>query len=409
MWLGLVAAMLLYQAAPPSAADWQSQGLKALEERDYAAAVAALQKAVAADPKDLAAHFNLALAYSLSDRDREAIDAYRRTLELKPDLYEANLNVGILLLRNKQAGEAVPAFRRATELKPAESRPFVYLGDALLETGNRNEARQAYTSVLERDAKSAPAELGLARIALRDGDAKEAAQRFERAIQLEPAYGEALLELAEYYEREKKFAEAAAIYAKFPGNPAARERAGEILLSGGQPQEAVPHLEFAVKNSPTSANRLALATAYLAVKDLEKSIRVLNEALTADPKNRDLRMLAGRVLRDHKRYTDAAAQFLQAAQMDPNSIEIWGELATVSILAENYPNALAALDRVKSLGGENTSHMYLRAIILDKLKQYEPALENYQRFLAGSEGKFPDEEFKARQRVRIIQKELSKR
>ncbi len=61
------------------------------------------------------------------------------------------------------------------------------------------------------------------------------------------------------------------------------------------------------------------------------------------------------------------------------------------------------------MGGETPSHFYLRAIMLDKLKQYQPALEYYQRFLAASEGKFPDEEFKSRQRARIIRKELSKR
>jgi hypothetical protein len=37
------------------------------------------------------------------------------------------------------------------------------------------------------------------------------------------------------------------------------------------------------------------------------------------------------------------------------------------------------------------------------------ALEAYLNFLATSQGKFPDQEFQARQRARIIEKELSKR
>ena len=69
---------------------------------------------------------------------------------------------------------------------------------------------------------------------------------------------------------------------------------------------------------------------------------------------------------------------------------------------------IAALDRVKALGGETPAHFFLRAIMLDKTKQYKPALENYQKFLASAGGKYPDEEFQARQRVRIIEKELSK-
>jgi hypothetical protein len=50
----------------------------------------------------------------------------------------------------------------------------------------------------------------------------------------------------------------------------------------------------------------------------------------------------------------------------------------------------------------------VRAIMLDKIKQIKPALENYQKFLALSDGKHADEEFKARQRVRILEKELGK-
>jgi hypothetical protein len=47
--------------------------------------------------------------------------------------------------------------------------------------------------------------------------------------------------------------------------------------------------------------------------------------------------------------------------------------------------------------------------VLDKMKDLKPALESYQRFLALSQGQFPNEEFKARQRARILERELSKR
>ena len=58
---------------------------------------------------------------------------------------------------------------------------------------------------------------------------------------------------------------------------------------------------------------------------------------------------------------------------------------------------------------ESPNHWYLRAIMLDKTQQYQPALQYYEKFLAAAGGKFPDEEFKARQRVRIIKRELEKR
>jgi hypothetical protein len=46
--------------------------------------------------------------------------------------------------------------------------------------------------------------------------------------------------------------------------------------------------------------------------------------------------------------------------------------------------------------------------VLDKIKDRKPALESYEKFLAISNGQNPDEEFKARQRVRILQREIRK-
>src|SRR5579884_2226658 len=82
-----------------------SNGLKALDEKRYDAAIESFTKAIAADPKDYAAHFNLALAYSLTGRNAQAASQYRETLAIKPDLYEAELNLGIVLLKEKQPAE----------------------------------------------------------------------------------------------------------------------------------------------------------------------------------------------------------------------------------------------------------------------------------------------------------------
>ena len=383
--------------------------MKLLEAKNYTAAIDALSKAAAADPKDFAIHFNLALAYSLDDKDSEAIAEYRKTLELKPGLEPAITNLGILLLRDKDAAAAIPFLRKAHQLKPADARIAAYLGDALLAQKQLPEAADAYSSALQAEPKSAAAESGLGRALLEQGQLDEAAQHLRKAANLDPAYKDALLELGDAYERAGKKEDAVALYRQFPDNAAAQERAGELLLESGDATAAIPLLEKAVQTSPTSANRLALATAHFKNKEYDKGLAVLDAAIGADPKNYDLRMLAGRALRDQKKFPQAATQFVAAAQLKPDAVQPWSELAGVAVLAESYPQALAALDKVKALGGETTSHLYLRAIILDKLRQLKPALAAYQAFLATSGGKYPDEEFKARQRARILQTELNKR
>ena len=112
--------------------NFSEQGLKALDDKQYPAAVDDFTKGIAADPKDYSLHFNLALAYSLMGKNAEAIPEYKKTLELKPDLYEAELNLGISLLRESRAAEAVPYFAAAVGQKATEYRPNYYLGAALV-------------------------------------------------------------------------------------------------------------------------------------------------------------------------------------------------------------------------------------------------------------------------------------
>ncbi|MGH9559253.1 MAG: tetratricopeptide repeat protein, partial [Bryobacteraceae bacterium] len=131
--IGLVCGLLCSAVLPAQTTDYQADGLKALDARQYQAAAELFQKAVADQPKDYAAHFHLALAYSLIAKDTEAIPEYRTTLELKPGLYEAELNLGICLLRTKDAAGAESMLKSASAQKPSEFRPTYYLAESLLE------------------------------------------------------------------------------------------------------------------------------------------------------------------------------------------------------------------------------------------------------------------------------------
>jgi tetratricopeptide (TPR) repeat protein len=403
--------LILLQGAPAAApaADPAEAGIKALQAEKYELAVQYLQQAVQADPKDYAAHFHLALANSLLGRDAEAIAGYRKVLELKPGLYEAELNLGMVLLRQKQAREAAPYLEQAAARKPKEFRPRLYLSDALFEAAEYAQAEESYKAALALDPNSAAAELGLARSQARQNRIDEASPRYRRAAELDPSLKGGLLELAELYEKAGRAAEAIPIYAQFPENVAVRERLGQLLVEAGRPEEAIPHLEWAVATSPTSANRLALAQAYRRAHQPEKELPVLEQAVAADPANLDLRMAYGRELRDQRKFAEAAQQFSRVAQAKPDSVPAWNELAAMLVSLENYPQALAVLDRIRALGGETAGHQYLRALVLDRTRDLKGALESYEKFLAASQGKNPNEEFKARQRVLGLRRELERR
>jgi len=399
MWPAL-AFLVLMQAA-----DFAGEGMKALEAGQYDAAADAFRKAVAADPSDYSAHFNLALAYGLLGRDEDGIAEYRKTLELKPGLYEAELNCGMLLMRRKEPGAEAMLEAAAAE-KPAEFRPRFYLAEAEAQAGALDRAEAGYRKALELDPKSAAAEAGLGRVLAREGKPADAAPHYRQAAALDPKYRDGLLELADAYEKAHQPAEAAAIYREFAGDPVAQAHLGQLLLESKQYAEAVPVLETAYGKEPSTANAVALAMAYVFSDQPAKAAPLLEKAVTAEPANFDLHMMYARALRDARQFAPAAAQFAEAGKLKPASVEAWRELGDALYMAGDLAHSLAAFDQARQLGEDTAGLAFMRAIILDKLRQLKPALEAYEHFLALSQGKHPDQEFQARQRVRIIHHQL---
>jgi len=88
-------------------------------------------------------------------------------------------------------------------------------------------------------------------------------------------------------------------------------------------------------------------------------------------------------------------------------LQPWLVAARLSIRATR--KAWRRWKRFAHVGKETPGDMFYRALSFDRLKQPRQALEAYQRFAAASQGKLPDQEFQARQRIRIIERELQKR
>lgn len=402
MWA--LAAFLLFAQA-----DYTTEGMKALDEGKYDSAVQAFRKAIDADSKDYFAHFNLAMAYTLLQRDPEAVAEYRKTLELKPGLYEAELNGGIVLLRQKNPIEALPLFEDAAGKKPQEFRPRYYLAESQLQTGDYAHAEESYKLAIALDAKSAGAQLGMAETLVQEGRLGDADAYFHQAAKLEPKYRDYLLELAALYEKASQNTEAIQIYKEFPDNPAAQARMGELLLESKQFEDAVPRLEEAYAKDASPANRSALAAAYVFTRKPDKALPLLGQSVAAEPANYDLRMMYARALRDKRQFEPAANQFYAAAKLRPAEAKPWTELGGMLYMAGDLPQALTAFEQAAAKGESGAGNWFLRAIILDKLRQIKPAKDAYEHFLAMSQGKNPNQEFQARQRVRILQREIDKR
>ncbi|NQX95990.1 MAG: tetratricopeptide repeat protein [Erythrobacter sp.] len=118
----------------------------------------------------------LSLATQLQREEKygEALEAYRRALELDDKLYAAWNNMGQLLMQQENYADAVSAFQIASSIEPSDPRPLYNIGLAYQTVGWASDAYDNYENALQRDPYYIPAMRGIARSAemLGKGDRK---------------------------------------------------------------------------------------------------------------------------------------------------------------------------------------------------------------------------------------------
>ena len=412
MLAGAMLCLALLTASAASAAHPLEEAVAALKREDFAAAAPFLEQALEEDPDHVEARFNLAFAYSRLERPADAMEQYEKLLVIKPGLPQALMNLAILQLQADRPSDAVPHLRKLIEERPDDADAAFYLAHALSGAERHGEAAEAYQAALALDSGRADSHLGLGRSLARLGRLEAAAPHYRRAAEIDSRFGPAILELAQAFEQAEDPGKAVEIYraylAAHPDDAAVLERVGTLTLDAGGGEEAVADLETAVRRAPTSANKAALAEAYARSGDLDKALVLWTEAAQADPGNVQVRMrLAGELLQA-MRFEEAGGVYLAVTKTHPENAAAWNGLAFCWYKVDNFPQALEALNQSAKLQSPPAGNLYLRAIVEDKMMLFEEAKASYEAFLA-LEPPMEDEVWKSEQRLKVIEKILSKR
>lgn len=117
----------------------------------------------------------LSRAMELEDRDPvAAIDAYRRSLRLRPETTEAWINLGRLFAESGDPTAAHDCFRSALDLDPADATAYYNLGVLAQDAGKESDAIALYRRALELDPQLAEAHYNLATLFDQSGDSRSA-------------------------------------------------------------------------------------------------------------------------------------------------------------------------------------------------------------------------------------------
>ena len=247
------------------------QAEKSIDIRDFITAENKLRHIVSDDDQNYRAWFDLGYVYTATKRDADAIEAYRKAVAAKPDLFEANLNLGILL---GEAGnpEAEKYLRAATGLKPSGAPALGH----------------------ER------AWLSLAHV-LESKDPQEAATAYREAAKLAPGDVEPHLAAGIFFEKQNRFADAEREY-----------------------QQVVE------LNHKSAEGMAGLVNVYIKTQRLPEVEKMLRRYLELNPQNQTAHLQLGRVLAARGNPADARAEYETVLKLDPNDLQAQSELAATS-------------------------------------------------------------------------------
>lgn len=212
----------------------------------FAEAVDCYRKTLQIDSRIAEIHFNLGTSLSNLGRNEEAIASYRRAIQLKPNLAPAYFNLGIALQDLGKHEEAVAAYRKAVSLEPGFYDAYGSMGTVLQAQGKLDEAIAAYRKSLsiQPDPRT---HFNLA-TALRDsGKLNEAVVSYQNALAMNPNYSEAYNNLGETLRDQGNMEEAVRNYHNAlianPDNRTASFNFAQFLYDAGRYDEAIPHFE----------------------------------------------------------------------------------------------------------------------------------------------------------------------
>jgi tetratricopeptide (TPR) repeat protein len=187
-----------------------------------------------------------------------------------------------------------------------------------------------------------------------------------------------------------------------PSDSQANLLLGRLLAAQGKDDEALAELNRAGSaNDPVVLREKA--DLLVSLKREADAVPLYKALVDQNGNDAQLRYDYGIALMHQRQWTPAEEQLLAAVKLNPGLARAYGDLAVVASDNQQYGLTLKALDVRAKLLGENPGTYFLRATALDHLRRYPEATQNYRQFLTVANGKYPDEEWKARHRLIAIQ------
>ena len=349
--------------------------IKADRQRDAAAGVADLEKALQLDPRLYLAHQRLAHMLLSLGKAPEAIRHLLAALEIEPGLSVARLQLARTYFNLEQLPEAFAAVSELLRREPANFEAVLMRGRILAGQNKPAEARADFERVAAAGA-AAPSQraegfysLGLVHQA--SSDTESAIGDFRKALEQDSSHVSTLSALGAILAARGDVEGAVPLYQRLaslqPENLEVKYRLAALQMQRGDAQAAQVLFEELYRAEPKVPEFIVTSALLLSeLGQTDAGIARLDQALAAQPeKEIRQRLLAsrGRIESRAGRVDAAVASYRQAMQLG-DTPQLHLELAQALALANRYPQAVQEYDTYLKARPQDEQTHFARAMVL---------------------------------------------
>jgi protein O-GlcNAc transferase len=362
------------------------RALIALQNERVAEAIELLRRSIAVDPRQPAAHLNLANALLRAGKPQAALASCDTALAQRPDYAEALVNRGNALLDLGRASEALASYDRA--VLPLPDLPPLHnnRGRALQQLNRHEAAVTAYRRALRSDPHLADALVGIIDSLRVLGRLDEALTCAHQAIERAPRDVDALHARARVFLAQQEPARAVedlGLAIQMCGHDASLwiDR-GSALFKMGQVQEALADYDRALTLAPNEWEALFNhANALFGLQRYEEALADYDRVIADQSAFALAYFHRGNTLRRLGRPQEALDSYSAACSQDPTHVAAIIGTGNAQRDLDRPADALRSYDRALSLEPENIEALRRRGLCLLLLRRPEEAVDCMQRVI----------------------------
>lgn len=342
-------------------------GLASYEKQDYSSAISSFTSAIALDNRRADYYINLAMAYVETGEYQNALTQIEFALQLDPENQSAYRSKGIIYIALNDYDNAILALEQALHLADGfvgdmEYDILDYRAVAESKKGEYEKAIGTYTVLLNVGYKPAEHYYLRGSAYLLNGDLEAAQSDFSRAIENQKSS----------YDMYLNIYTALAQYGA--------ESAGKVYL-----EEALK-LNLGKKEDNFSKGKI-----YFLLGDYTNAISYLLKGSD----NPETNLYLGKIYMASGDKTQAFLTFQQYLETNPESGEVYNQLAYMRMEEGTYQEALSYLEAGLKCADLSTKKalLYNEAICYEYLLDFDTAKQKFKAYVAA----YPDDEAAARE------------